>query len=89
VGLVLFLVVMLARHGALGAGDVKLAAFIGVVGFSQALWALALGILAGGVGALFMLITRRGGLKSYISYAPFLCLGAILVLLYSPLLPTV
>jgi len=31
VGLVLFLVVMLARHGALGAGDVKLAAFIGVV----------------------------------------------------------
>ena len=88
VGLVLFLVVMLARHGALGAGDVKLAAFIGVVGFSQALWALALGILAGGVGALFMLITRRGGLKSYISYAPFLCLGAMLVLLYSPLLPT-
>jgi len=84
-GLALFLVVMLATRGALGAGDVKLAAFIGVVvGFPQVLWALALGILAGGVGALLVLITRRGGLKSYIPYAPFLCLGAMFMLLYSP-----
>jgi len=83
-GLLLFLVLMLAGRRALGAGDVKLAAFIGVVvGFPQVLWALALGILAGGVGALLILITRRGGLKSYFPYAPFLCLGAICVLLHS------
>lgn len=84
-GLVLFLVVMLVGRGALGAGDVKLAALIGVVvGFPEVLWALALGIVAGGVGALVILITRRGGLKSYMPYAPFLCLGAMLVLLYYP-----
>ena len=83
-GLLLFLVVMLVGRGALGAGDVKLAAFIGlVVGFPQVLWALALGILAGGVAAVIVLITRRGGLKSYIPYAPFLCLGALCVLLHS------
>jgi leader peptidase (prepilin peptidase)/N-methyltransferase len=88
-GLAFFLVVMLVGRGALGAGDVKLAAFIGVVvGFPEVLWALALGIVAGGLGALLVLITRRGGLKSYIPYAPFLCLGAMLVLLYyPPLLP--
>jgi len=84
-GLALFLVVMLVGHGALGAGDVKLAALIGVVvGFPAVLWALALGIMAGGVGAVLILITRRGGLKSYMPYAPFLCLGAMLVLLYYP-----
>ena len=84
-GLALFLVVMLAGRGTLGAGDVKLAAFIGVVmGFPHVLWALTLGILAGGVGALFVLITHRGGLKNYIPYAPFLCLGAMLVLLFPP-----
>ena len=88
-GLAFFLVVMLLGRGALGAGDVKLAAFIGVVvGFPEVLWALALGIVAGGLGALMVLVTRRGGLKSYIPYAPFLCLGAMLVLLYyPPLLP--
>lgn len=81
-GLVLFLVVMLVGRQALGAGDVKLAAFIGVVlGFPQVLWGLALGILAGGMAALLILVTRRGGLKSYIPYAPFLCLGAVCVLL--------
>lgn len=84
-GLVLFLVVMLVGRGAMGAGDVKLAALIGVVvGFPEVLWALALGIVAGGVGALLILITRRGGLRSYMPYAPFLCLGAMLVLLYYP-----
>jgi prepilin signal peptidase PulO-like enzyme (type II secretory pathway) len=84
-GLALFLVVMLIGRGALGAGDVKLAALIGVVvGFPQVLWALAFGIVAGGVGALLIVATRRGGLKSYMPYAPFLCLGAMVVLLYYP-----
>ena len=85
VGLAFFLIVMLVRRGTLGAGDVKLAALIGVVvGFPQVLWALALGILAGGVGALFVLATGRGGLQSYIPYGPFLCVGAMLALLYPP-----
>jgi len=85
VGLLLFLAVMLAARQGLGAGDVKLAAFIGVVvGFPQVLWALALGILAGGLGALLVLVTRQGGLKTYIPYAPFLCLGAACVLVGGP-----
>jgi prepilin signal peptidase PulO-like enzyme (type II secretory pathway) len=65
----------------MGAGDVKLAALIGLmVGFPRVLWALALGVLAGGVTSILLLLFRLRGLKSYIPYAPFLCSGAIITL---------
>jgi leader peptidase (prepilin peptidase)/N-methyltransferase len=86
IGLALFLLTALLRPGGLGGGDVKLATLIGLIlGFPQVLWALALGILAGGITAILLIFTHRGGLKSYIPYAPFLCLGAIVALLYNPL----
>ena len=86
VGLSPFLLVALVRPGSMGGGDVKLAALIGLtVGFPQVLWALTLGILAGGITALLLIITRRWGLKSHIPYAPFLCLGAMMALVYDPL----
>jgi prepilin signal peptidase PulO-like enzyme (type II secretory pathway) len=83
VGLSPFLLVALVKPGGMGGGDVKLAALIGLmVGFPQVLWALALGILAGGITAFLLLLTRRWGPKSYIPYAPFLCLGALFSLVY-------
>jgi prepilin signal peptidase PulO-like enzyme (type II secretory pathway) len=87
IGLALFLLTALLRPGDLGAGDVKLATLIGLIlGFPQVLWALALGIVAGGIAAiLLILLTHRWGLKSHIPYAPFLCLGATVALLYNPL----
>ena len=86
VGLSFFSLVALARQGDMGAGDVKLAALIGLmVGFPQVLWALSLGILAGGVVALFLLLTHLRELDSYMPYAPFLCLGAAITLVYNPL----
>jgi prepilin signal peptidase PulO-like enzyme (type II secretory pathway) len=88
VGLSLFSLVALVRRGGMGAGDVKLAALIGLmVGFPQVLWALTLGILAGGVMALFLLLTHLRELKSYMPYAPFLCFGAVITLVYNPTLP--
>jgi leader peptidase (prepilin peptidase)/N-methyltransferase len=86
IGLALFLLTALLRPGSLGGGDVKLATLIGLMfGFPQTLWALALGIVVGGIVAIVLLLTRHGGLKSHIPYAPFLCLGAIVALLYNPL----
>jgi prepilin signal peptidase PulO-like enzyme (type II secretory pathway) len=88
VGLSFFSLVALVRRGDMGAGDVKLAALIGLmVGFPQVLWALTLGILAGGITALFLLLTHLRDLKSYMPYAPFLCLGAAITLIYTPPLP--
>jgi prepilin signal peptidase PulO-like enzyme (type II secretory pathway) len=86
IGLALFLLTALLRPGELGGGDVKLATLIGLIlGFPEVLWALALGIVAGGITAILLILTRRGKPKSYIPYAPFLCLGAIVALLYNPL----
>ncbi len=88
VGLTFFSLVALLSRGGMGAGDVKLAALIGLmVGFPQVVWALTLGILAGGVAALFLLLTQLKELKSYMPYAPFLCLGAAITLVYIPTFP--
>lgn len=85
-GLGMFALAALLRPGGLGGGDVKLAAFIGLLfGFPGALWALAIGILAGGVASAGLILSRRMGAKSQIPYAPFLCFGALLALFYNPL----
>lgn len=85
-GLLIFLAAMWLRPTDLGGGDVKLAALIGVIfGFPHVLWALLVGVLAGGVVAIGLLVGRRWPRSAQIPYAPFLCLGAIIALLYNPL----
>lgn len=71
----------------LGFGDIKLALMIGVTfGFPGVLWALLVGAGAGGVVAVYMLTTRRGVLTTTVPYAPFLCFGAVVILLVRPLI---
>jgi prepilin signal peptidase PulO-like enzyme (type II secretory pathway) len=85
-GLGIFLAAAWLRPGDLGGGDVKLAAVIGLIfGFPYALWALLIGVVGGGVAAILLIVTRRGLPKSQMPYAPFLCLGALIALLYNPL----
>ncbi|MCC7352456.1 MAG: prepilin peptidase [Anaerolineae bacterium] len=73
---------------ALGAGDVKLAAFIGLVaGWPGVIPALILGILLGGLGALVVLVvqvTRRTykPLTSALPYGPFLAAGGLAMVLW-------
>ena len=70
------------RPGELGGGDVKLATLIGVAfGFPQMLIALLVGAGIGGLVVVFLLVRRKAGWKSQIAYAPFLCLGAMVLLL--------
>jgi Flp pilus assembly protein protease CpaA len=74
-----FLLALLTR-GAMGLGDVKLAAATGaLVGWPAMVAALLLGILAGGVAALLLLLTRRAGRKDYFAYGPYLASGAWVV----------
>lgn len=81
VGFALFLLAAILSRGRLGMGDVKLAGVIGLaVGYPHVISALFLGIVLGGLASLALLIGRRIGLKSYIAYAPYLCLGALIVL---------
>jgi len=96
-GGVAFLVMMvlyLFPLGALGAGDVKLAALLGFsLGFPRALDALVVGAFLGGVGALAYLLwpapAAEGGLLRRIwqrrhramPYGPYLAAGGAVVLL--------
>ena len=80
VGFLLLWVPALLLPG-LGMGDVKLAAVIGaLVGFPAVFTALVLGIVAGGVVAALLLVSRRVKRDGTMAYAPYLVLGVALVL---------
>jgi prepilin signal peptidase PulO-like enzyme (type II secretory pathway) len=84
--LIFFLTAWL-KPGEVGGGDVKLALLIGVTfGFPSVLLALLIGAAVSAVVIVYMLITRRGGLKTGIPYAPFLCVGAMALLLVHPMM---
>jgi len=73
----------LLGRGAMGWGDVKLAAFVGLItGFPGIITALVITIIAGGVISLVLLVTRIVNLKSGIPYGPFICLGGFITMLY-------
>lgn len=85
VGCGFFLLAALLSRGKLGMGDIKLAGVIGLAtGYPRVVPALFLGVLLGGLASLILLGARRIGLKSYIAYAPYLCIGALAVLLAMP-----
>lgn len=81
VGYIFFLIAallgnLLVGPGALGGGDVKLAAFIGMVtGFPLVIEALILTILSGGLISLLLLTGRLRSLRDPIPYGPFLIVG--------------
>ncbi|MDQ1301411.1 MAG: leader peptidase (prepilin peptidase) / N-methyltransferase [Chloroflexota bacterium] len=84
VGFGFFLLALLLSRGKLGMGDVKLAGDIGLAtGYPQVVSALFLGVVLGGLASLILLIGGRIGLKSYLAYAPYLCLGALAVLFFT------
>lgn len=81
VALLLFGLLYVLGRGKLGAGDVKLAAVIGLMTGYPAVWtALVTGSVLGALAALFLLVTRRAALKSAYAYAPYLALGGLLAL---------
>lgn len=64
--------------GDLGGGDVKLAGVLGLAfGFPQIIVVLVIGGAVGALVAVSLLISRRA---SAMPYAPFLCLGALMLL---------
>jgi leader peptidase (prepilin peptidase)/N-methyltransferase len=83
IGLALLSLIVLVYPQGIGLGDVKLAAFIGLVaGFPLVLLALFLSfVLGGGVGAA-ALLGRRIGMKDALPFAPFLAVGGMIALLY-------
>lgn len=74
---------LLWGEGALGHGDVKLAAYLGlVVGFPLVIEALVLTFVFGFLGAVMVILTRKGSLRSFFPYGPFLVLGAMVTMIW-------
>ena len=72
-------------------GDAKLGAIVGAttgIGLDTdhlgAVYAVIAAVLAGGVVAVLLLVTRIRGLKDPIPYGPFLCAGAALIIFVGP-----
>lgn len=83
IGFGLMMLPYLISRGGMGAGDVKLAALIGLVaGFPLVLVALLVGIIAGGLVAAVLLISRLVGRKDAIPFGPFLVTGVVVSLIW-------
>jgi leader peptidase (prepilin peptidase) / N-methyltransferase len=73
---------LLVFPSGMGMGDVKLAALLGAVLGKSVAWAILVGLLAGAVFSIGVLV-REGmsARKKAIAYGPFLALGGLIVLL--------
>lgn len=59
-----------------GGGDIKLMAAAGLLlGWKNCLFAAFVGILLGGLWAIFLLLIRKKGRKEHMAFGPFLCIG--------------
>lgn len=80
-GFGVFLLLAIIGRGALGMGDVKLAGVIGLmIGYPSVFWALVIGALVGAGAALILLLSRKATRKTAIAYAPYLAIGAFVIL---------
>ena len=84
--LLTFMTLSLASRRGIGAGDVRLAAvlamFLGYLGAKYVFQGLALGFMLGGVVALFLLIGRKATRNTRIAFGPYICIGAMAVVLF-------
>ena len=80
-GLLFFLLAVITK-GAIGGGDIKLVAVMGLwFGYQSLLVIIIYGFLAGSAAALLMLLTKQKQRKSYFAYGPYFALSGIGVLL--------
>ena len=80
-GLLFFLLTLLTK-GAIGGGDIKLIAALGLwLGLRPLLSVIAYGFIAGGVAALLLLITKQKQRHDYFAYGPYFAISGIGILL--------
>ena len=81
-GGLLFLFLAFISKGAIGGGDIKLIAALGLwLGIKALLTVIIYGSVAGGIAALFLLLLKKTTRKQFLAYGPYFALSAIGVLL--------
>ena len=77
-----FLLLAVISKGALGGGDVKLIAALGLwLGAEKLLSVVLIGTIVGGLAAVLMILTKQKDRSSYFAYGPYFALTAIYFLL--------
>ena len=83
VGFAVFLAIAVLTRGAVGGGDIKLVAALGLWFGTEALTHIAMtGIVLAGLVALVLLLTRQKGRLDYMAYGPYFALAAILTIIF-------
>jgi len=81
-----YFLLLLAHPAGLGFGDVKLAGLLGLhlawLGWGVLMVGAALGVFAGGLAAVFLLLARRVNRSSSIAYGPAMLAGAFAAILW-------
>jgi leader peptidase (prepilin peptidase)/N-methyltransferase len=77
------LVVGLLRKDAMGGGDVKLAALMGLILDSKVIIALFLAFIVGAAAGILLILLKIRGRKELIPFGPFLALGGLITLFWS------
>ena len=81
-GGLLFLLLAVLTKGAIGGGDIKLIAALGLwLGVRPLITVIAYGFIAGGIAALFLLVTKQKQRNSYFAYGPYFALSGIAMLM--------
>jgi leader peptidase (prepilin peptidase)/N-methyltransferase len=79
-----FFLIVVIRPDAMGMGDAKLVALIGFVsGFPLVVFSMMIGIVLGGIVAVYLLATKKKGRKDVIAYGTFLGIGPIIALIFA------
>ena len=78
----IFLLIAFISKGAIGGGDVKLIAALGILlGSEKLLNVVLIGSISGGLAALLMIVAKVKARDSYFAYGPYFALAAIYELL--------
>lgn len=81
-GGLLFLFLAFISKGAIGGGDIKLIAALGLwLGIKALITVIIYGAIAGGAGALLLLLLKKTTRKQFLAYGPYFTVFAIGVLL--------
>ena len=77
-----FLLLAITTHGAIGGGDIKLIAVLGIwLGSKILLNVVVIGCILAGVSGLMMLVMKQKDRKSFFAYGPYFALTTIYILI--------
>ena len=79
----LFLLIAIISKGAMGGGDIKLVAVLGLLfGFKKILLITFLSFIIGAVISILLLLFKINKRKDYIPFGPFICIGTFITIIY-------